>query len=500
MASRTRTFGRNRRLAYERLEDRCLLTNLALNPARSGYPHPLESDRGWGGGTDQWDIVDGLQTYPEWANGLAFTGGHTGDWSSGGWVEPAGWRQATIDFGALTQFDKVVIWHHGHNHVPAAADLDYWDGSMWQDIVASRVFGAYEAGQAGATSDEYTFTTVTGSKIRYSFDNSGANVLGTPIVHGWIYEFEVFAGNQADLTGVFSTVPATVTAGTNIQVSIDVTNSGQAGVSGSIDVGFYLSTDDTLDAGDMRIGTSTIQSGIPVGQTVQLPTSVTVPDSVAGGVYRLIAKVDDANVINEGTNEDNNTAVSDQVVIRRLSGAEWVNAFPGSRSLDDLSPAFAANVRRFINAVETGGATVNITSTLRPPERAYLMHWSWRIVNENYPANNVNPMNGVYIEWWHGDQNSSKRAAREMVSQFGMTSLSVPPALNSNHTLGLAIDMAIGWQGRLTVVDGNGAVRTIQGGPRTSTNRDLIEIAATFGVIHFIDANRDRNHWSINGR
>lgn len=33
--------------------------NIALNPTRSGNPNPLESDAGWGGGTDVWDIVDG---------------------------------------------------------------------------------------------------------------------------------------------------------------------------------------------------------------------------------------------------------------------------------------------------------------------------------------------------------------------------------------------------------------------------------------------------------
>ena len=41
-------------------------TNIALNPSGSGYPSPLESDQGWGGGSNQWDIVDGLRDYPEW--------------------------------------------------------------------------------------------------------------------------------------------------------------------------------------------------------------------------------------------------------------------------------------------------------------------------------------------------------------------------------------------------------------------------------------------------
>ena len=33
---------------------------------------------------------------------------------------------------------------------------------------------------------------MTGSKVRYSFDNSGNDVSDNPMVHGWIYEFQVF--------------------------------------------------------------------------------------------------------------------------------------------------------------------------------------------------------------------------------------------------------------------------------------------------------------------
>src|SRR3954449_6253403 len=60
------------------------LVNVALNPSATGFPSPLQSDTGWGGGSYPWDIVDGLHTYADWAHGLAFTGGHTGGAGSGG--------------------------------------------------------------------------------------------------------------------------------------------------------------------------------------------------------------------------------------------------------------------------------------------------------------------------------------------------------------------------------------------------------------------------------
>src|SRR5262249_57973009 len=143
-----RNASKGRRISHqpqlELLEDRTLLSvDLAYNPARTGYPTPLESDRGWGGGSDQWEIVDGQRHYDYWAHGLAFTGGHTGDWNSPGWVEPAGPRQATIDFGINQTFNEVIIWHHGDatNHVPAETAISYWNGSQWNAIAVTRVYG-----------------------------------------------------------------------------------------------------------------------------------------------------------------------------------------------------------------------------------------------------------------------------------------------------------------------------------------------------------------------
>jgi uncharacterized repeat protein (TIGR01451 family) len=167
----------------------------ALNRSGSGFPSPLESNRGWGGGSYPWHIVDGAHSYNSWANGLAFTGGHTEQTNpnSGGYIEQAGMRQATINFGADRTFEKVVIWHHGEDHVPAVATLAYWNGSVWVNIPFVRRYGRnFEPGQGSGSgwSDEYYFTPVTGSKVRYSFDNREQNIIGTWNVHGWLYEFE----------------------------------------------------------------------------------------------------------------------------------------------------------------------------------------------------------------------------------------------------------------------------------------------------------------------
>lgn len=166
--------------------------NIALNPSRSGVPHPLESDDGWGGGEDKWDLVDGIAQYASFSEGLAFTGG---DGPFGG--ESAGPRQATIDFGQPKTFNQVVLWHHGGDDVPATTNLEYWDGFQWADIAFTRVFDedfAHHPVNGWSRPDTYTFVdAITGSKVRYSFDNSGLALNGNPMRHGWIYEFQVFS-------------------------------------------------------------------------------------------------------------------------------------------------------------------------------------------------------------------------------------------------------------------------------------------------------------------
>jgi len=202
-------------------------TNIASNPSGTGLPNPLESDRGWGGGSYPWDIVDGQRSYDTWARGLAFTGGHTDGWNSPGYLSPCGSRQATIDFGDNRTFSKVSVWHHGTDHTPQAPFLEYWNGDRWLDIPFQRVYGREEApgtGSGNSTSDEYTFAPVTGSKVRYRFDNCGTNILGTPNIHGWIYEVEVFLEQQCENIAITSHPrPQTVVIGGPVTFFASVT-------------------------------------------------------------------------------------------------------------------------------------------------------------------------------------------------------------------------------------------------------------------------------------
>jgi hypothetical protein len=182
------------------------------------------------------------------------------------------------------------------------------------------------------------------------------------------------------------------------------------------------------------------------------------------------------------------------------SGRHWCNKYPGSRSINDLEGNFASQVGSFINALKNAQARLTISSTYRPPERAYLMHWSWRIVNSNIDILSIPGHSGVGIQWWHGDRESSVRGAQEMVDGFSIRGLGTAPALNSRHTTGHAIDMTIGWSGTLMIQDASGQKYEISSIPRDGTNDELIEVGASFGAIHFLNKMRDRPHWSIDGR
>lgn len=183
-----------------------------------------------------------------------------------------------------------------------------------------------------------------------------------------------------------------------------------------------------------------------------------------------------------------------------LSGGHWVARFPGSNNVIDLEPVFRAKVNRFLAAMSAAGASVRISSTFRPPERAYLMHWSWKIFRGIETGENIPPKAGVDIIWWHGDAETSKRAATDMVNGYGISTLRVAPALNSRHTERKAIDMTIGWNGRLVIRTAQGQNVTISTEPRDGTNARLIEVGRTYEVIHFLDVQKDKPHWSTDGR
>lgn len=183
-----------------------------------------------------------------------------------------------------------------------------------------------------------------------------------------------------------------------------------------------------------------------------------------------------------------------------LSGEKWWRAnqrhYPNSRQIDDLEADFGHKVKRFVSALRKGGATVNVSSTLRNRIRAHLMHYSWKVARGDVSPDRVPSTAGLDIEWDHGDLRKSRNAAQQMVNLFNMAHIA---SLTSNHIRGTAIDMTITWTGELTLdVPGMEDQVTIRGGPRNGNrNRELHRIGSEFGVLKLW---KDPPHWSHNGR
>jgi len=183
-----------------------------------------------------------------------------------------------------------------------------------------------------------------------------------------------------------------------------------------------------------------------------------------------------------------------------LSGPQWLAQFPTSRSIDDLVVPFRDDAGAFAAALQQAQASVAIADTLRPPERAYLMHFAFAVARASMDPGTVPAMAGVDIQWVHPDAQgnpdpvASKAAAEQMVRGYGIV---YSPALTSRHTQGLAIDMTITWQNDLTIANADGTSVTISSVPRTGAgNADLHQVGKSYGLIKLLT---DPPHWSSDG-
>ena len=122
------------------------------------------------------------------------------------------------------------------------------------------------------------------------------------------------------------------------------------------------------------------------------------------------------------------------------------------------------------------------------------MHYAFRISNEKSDPASVPAMAGVNIDWVHRrangdvDLTKSRSASAAMVTGYDIV---FRPALASNHTLGLAVDMTIGAYSGKQVSDASGAAKTLRNAS------DLHALGATYGVHKLLS---DPPHWSSDGR
>jgi hypothetical protein len=179
-----------------------------------------------------------------------------------------------------------------------------------------------------------------------------------------------------------------------------------------------------------------------------------------------------------------------------LSGKAWWRAnqanYPNSAFLADLALPFRENVVRFTDALKAAGAKISVSATRRNENRAKLMNACWRIADGSLAACDVPAILGCDIRWDHGDDEASRRGAKEMVEMF---QIAFQPSLTSLHILGRAVDMTISWEGTIQVKDAQGRLRAVSA-PRSGENKVLQTIGASYGVVKLAS---DPPHWSDTG-
>ncbi|MEJ5074337.1 hypothetical protein WH357_18675 [Enterobacter ludwigii] len=175
-------------------------------------------------------------------------------------------------------------------------------------------------------------------------------------------------------------------------------------------------------------------------------------------------------------------------VSKEPSGSQWVRRFETSSNISDLSPEFSTAVNNFTRSIIDAGGHVRVSATYRPVERAYLMHYAWKIAREGMRPSSVPAKDGVNIDWTHkGNDNAAFAAAQDMVNGYHIV---YGPVLSSRHTQRRAIDMTItGVIGKyLKNASGNNVL--------VSSQSKLHEVGASFGVHKLLS---DPPHWSDDG-
>lgn len=196
-----------------------------------------------------------------------------------------------------------------------------------------------------------------------------------------------------------------------------------------------------------------------------------------------------------------------------LSGAQWASRFTQSTSLDSLKEPFRSNALAFVTALNAGGVKVIYNTTLRPPQRSYLMYYSKMVHDDQISPDKIppfTPQNGdapVNIQWVHTDKkgkpdmNASKKAAIALFKAYGIGSNPVGKPYRSNHNGGEAFDCRFepAWGIGKTVINKKGMPIHIK------TKADITSIGESYGVKHWSSygeprtGKKDDPHWSKTG-
>ena len=205
--------------------------------------------------------------------------------------------------------------------------------------------------------------------------------------------------------------------------------------------------------------------------------------------------------------ESNHPVVALSTGQLKLSGADWCKQFLQSTNLDDLVEPFRTNAKNFIAAIRAAKVSVVLSTTFRPIERSYLMYYSAAVARGEIAPDKVPAWSGVDIDWVHRDAAgnvdtaASKKAAKAMVSTYGIGTNPVGKPSKSNHNSGFAVDMRVGALNKTKIKNPDGKEVEV------SDMADLSDLGELYGVFWYKvnlmknpgKKKKDPPHWSKDG-
>ena len=163
--------------------------------------------------------------------------------------------------------------------------------------------GPYSVVASNVRALQYVDTGLTNGTTYY-YVVSAANVLGES---GNSPEASATPALPPDVVISAFTAPASAGAGSAMTISVTTRNQG-TGVAGPSTTRFYVSANILLDSADTRLTEIQTVPSLPSGIAATEPSmSLTIPSTLASGVYYLIAKADADDVLFE-SQETNNTS------------------------------------------------------------------------------------------------------------------------------------------------------------------------------------------------
>jgi subtilase family serine protease len=195
--------------------------------------------------------------------------------------------------------------------------------------LASRTVDPLAAGASSAASTTMTVPAGTTTGTYYVLaqaDAAEANVETSEVNNGNRISIRV----GPDLIVSSAVVPASMAAGAAVAVTNTIKNQGGSAAASS-STRIFLSTNPSVDASDVLLGTRVVPS-LAASATSSVTTTVTIPPGTAAGAYYVVVQADGSNEVVETIETNNNYSTSVRVGpdLRVATGSVPSKVTPGT--------------------------------------------------------------------------------------------------------------------------------------------------------------------------